>query len=324
MEIRCPDCGQNVLQKNLQRHYRRLHPGLDPRRRQRETKGHRDMRRSHGDVRSGLGVVVFGAFAVTAIVVLAAILVWDWAHPGSDDPETRDFFFAASDGAVINGTFYPSGTPGAYTIYLLHDLGEDRHVWDDYAEYLQLKGGYNVVAVDLRGHGTSIHNVKTPDITYDHRTMTDEDFLDMKYDLVGLQKWITGTTEGRKNTDAGSEGAVVAVGTLGAVIFNQAARMAAQWGIDSGVYVDPVRGAYGIETVQASEDWGDVRPLMLLSSDGDSEVMLALQKIAENRPENAHVLTIEGNDRGAELFKYDPVRDLAMTTFADGFRIVDA
>ncbi len=324
--VECPDCDQMVLEKNMHRHYRRRHPGLDPARRMKEGKERRAIRRSPFDTDTSTWVPIVSVLAVTALLVIAGLIIYGMTRDDDKVPDSSPIRYTSSDGAIINGTFYYAGKSGAYTIYLFHDLGQDRHVWDGTARFFQSEG-YNVVTVDLRGHGTSTNNVKDPTIRYDHRTMTDGDFAKIKEDVIGAQKWVTvGTDErtGKKNTDAGSEGAIVAVGTLGAVVFNQAARMAAQWGIDSGIYVDPVRDAYGIETYQASEDWGDVRPMMLLSGDGDSEVLRAVKVIADNRPENSITVTIPTSDRGVELFAHDDARYSALETFSNGFEIANS
>lgn len=60
------------------------------------------------------------------------------------------------DGVYIVGTVYgpvDDRTPDPILI-LLHDAGQDRHVWHEWARSLNTKG-YTLVAVDRRGHGES-------------------------------------------------------------------------------------------------------------------------------------------------------------------------
>ena len=100
--------------------------------------------------------------------------------PGEIGPRT--VFYTSEDGAIINATWYDTGEEGSPTVYLVHDIGQTREVWEVFAGNLRNKG-YNVMAMDLRGHGESRMNVKDPDIYYDHETMEDQDFLDHVIEL---------------------------------------------------------------------------------------------------------------------------------------------
>ncbi|MCU0512391.1 MAG: alpha/beta hydrolase [Anaerolineae bacterium] len=59
----------------------------------------------------------------------------------------------AADGLVLTGDFYLVG-PERATVILLHQLYTDRRSWQPYVRGL-LDAGYNVLAVDVRGHGAS-------------------------------------------------------------------------------------------------------------------------------------------------------------------------
>lgn len=61
-----------------------------------------------------------------------------------------------TDGKSIAYTYYPGakGQPGAI---LLHQLRRDRHDYDTFAPQLK-SAGYNVVSIDVRGHGESTGN----------------------------------------------------------------------------------------------------------------------------------------------------------------------
>jgi pimeloyl-ACP methyl ester carboxylesterase len=58
-----------------------------------------------------------------------------------------------ADGLKVQGSFYPvTGGGTAPAALLLHQLGENRNQWSVFANSLAEKG-YNVLAVDMRGHG---------------------------------------------------------------------------------------------------------------------------------------------------------------------------
>jgi len=67
--------------------------------------------------------------------------------------EQRDVTFPASDGFMLQGTFYPSvrGGPG---ILLIHQCNADRRSYDQLALMLNT-AGYNVLSFDFRGFGGS-------------------------------------------------------------------------------------------------------------------------------------------------------------------------
>ncbi|MDG6223913.1 MAG: hypothetical protein QCI82_00190 [Candidatus Thermoplasmatota archaeon] len=317
-KVECPDCGQPLLTKNLSKHYRRYHPGVDPRLRLRESH-RRKPKRIRFDTSVSPMIVSIIVILVLAVLIIGGLITYRLLNPVETIPESRRFFFSSSDGAIINGTFYGTYFSGAPTVYLFHDIGQDRSVWDDHARYLQEKG-FNAVAVDLRGHGESVMSIKSASKTYDHMTMTHREFLNMSFDLFGAYEWVQGSRDGKRNTDAGKNGMVVATGELGAIIFDQAAKMSRQW-IVAGAVLTPVLEAYGIDMYQVSWDWGGIRPLMLVTSQYDGTSKLSLEKMADNRPENSRTILIEDFKSGYELMEFPLVRTMITETFNEGIRV---
>ncbi len=66
---------------------------------------------------------------------------------------TSDVQFRTDDGVTIAGTLYLPGRPGP-GILLLHALSRSREDWSGVASRLS-DAGFVVLAIDLRGHGTS-------------------------------------------------------------------------------------------------------------------------------------------------------------------------
>ena len=60
--------------------------------------------------------------------------------------------FTTEDGIRISANYWPS--KGSKGIVLLHMLGRNKESWGSFAEKLN-KAGYNVLAIDMRGHGES-------------------------------------------------------------------------------------------------------------------------------------------------------------------------
>ena len=71
-------------------------------------------------------------------------------------PPAEDITLTTKDGVVLHCSWYPGvNEKETVPIILLHGWEEDRHVYKDYALFLQQKHGHAVIVPDLRGHGES-------------------------------------------------------------------------------------------------------------------------------------------------------------------------
>jgi len=324
-KIKCPDCQLTLLRKNLPKHYRKSHPGLDPYLRLRQSRERR-VKRSRFDVREPW---VAGAFVTIIVVIMlfigALVIVSLVNKEGREIPDDRTIFFTASDGVVINGTFYGSAYEDRETIYLIHDLGRDRSVWEEYANELQSKG-YNVLAIDLRGHGESTKSLMEPDRVYDFRTMGHTDFLGISNDVTAAYQWVQGTgIDGKPNTNAGTDGAFIGVGRGGLYALNKYARMSRER-IVSSVIVSPTLDCYGLDVEQVFEDYGDTRPIMLVSGEGDGTGKLATDTILSRKEldgENNGVgyFVIGSSQVGMPLFEYDSMKEKILEILEEGWEV---
>jgi pimeloyl-ACP methyl ester carboxylesterase len=68
-------------------------------------------------------------------------------------PTAQRVEISASDGLVLKGDFYLVDSSHA-TIFLIHELYARRSSWNPLLEPL-LRAGYNVLAIDVRGHGAT-------------------------------------------------------------------------------------------------------------------------------------------------------------------------
>ncbi|HHD15258.1 MAG TPA: hypothetical protein ENK47_00955 [Euryarchaeota archaeon] len=322
--IDCPDCGMRIERKNLAKHYRRAHPDLDPYERMKEARKERPPRKIR-EIPSSTVARVFIILFVAAILIAAGLLALSVFQRGGESLEpSRNMFYTASDGAIINGTFYPSSEKGAETVYLIHDIGEDRTVWNDYAMKLQEKG-YNVLAIDLRGHGTSTLNIKSSDITYDWTVMDHEDMMGIMLDVQGAYKWVHGEDiDGNRNTDAGEMGAMIGVGRGGLFALSQVARMSREKML-SATIISPTLTCYDLDVPQIFQDFGDVRPVMLAASEGDTiagkaidTVMAAKEADGEN---NGFTYYVQGDGTGMALLKDEGLQEKILEIMEMGWSL---
>ncbi len=317
--VECPDCGTVVQRKNIKAHYRRLHPRQDPQRRLREAKGGGTLSDHKLHITDVVGMVL-AVIAVFILIAAGVLFVTKLQQGESKGRPSRDLFFASDDGAVINGTFYPASEDGAPTVYLFHDIGQDRSVFSEFAPWL-VKRGYNVVALDLRGHGESVYNVKTPTIRYDHTMMGHTDFLNFQKDLLAAQKWVSGFDEGgKKNTDAGKESSFFGLGKGGLYGLDQAARMTSQR-MMSAVVISPTLDCYALDVPQVAENWGDVRPVLFVASDGDGNSMAALDVMMARRSENGRELVLPGTQSTLDILGSTSLRSMTVDIIKDGIAL---
>jgi alpha-beta hydrolase superfamily lysophospholipase len=64
--------------------------------------------------------------------------------------------FKTKDGVTIVGNYFKPRKEHAPAFLLLHMMPATKESWNDFASHLQ-KEGFEVLAIDLRGHGESIY-----------------------------------------------------------------------------------------------------------------------------------------------------------------------
>jgi pimeloyl-ACP methyl ester carboxylesterase len=98
--------------------------------------------------------------------------------------------FLTDDGVLIVGTYYTpvSSHQATNAIILLHMFGRDRNDWNAFASNLSNStNGYDVLSIDLRGHGESINqNGKT--ISF--QSFTPPDFIKMVLDVKAAKHFL--------------------------------------------------------------------------------------------------------------------------------------
>ncbi|MEK6962966.1 MAG: alpha/beta fold hydrolase [Nanoarchaeota archaeon] len=91
---------------------------------------------------------------------------------------TQNLILETTDHVILTGTLY--STSGNKAVILLHMLGKNRQSWEGFANALH-QLGYNVLAIDLRGHGESIlkNNGRIQ-----FSAFSNQDYMDMTYDVA--------------------------------------------------------------------------------------------------------------------------------------------
>ncbi|MCA9903078.1 MAG: alpha/beta fold hydrolase [Anaerolineae bacterium] len=85
-------------------------------------------------------------------LLIGLMLAWTSAVYAQRDTDAEIVTAEAHDGLTLVGEFYASTNEPAPAVLLLHMLGSRRSAWQPLIPWLS-DAGYNVLAVDLRGHG---------------------------------------------------------------------------------------------------------------------------------------------------------------------------
>ncbi len=113
--------------------------------------------------------------------------------------EAKPLKLKTSDSIGIAADFYPSNSDKG--VILLHMLSSDKSAWQPFAKELQSRN-YNVVAIDMRGHGESDLDIKA---------FTEKDFNDMILDAEAAYKHLKARKIASVSTIGASIGANIAL-----------------------------------------------------------------------------------------------------------------
>ncbi len=198
--------------------------------------------------------------------------------------------FATSDGWEIHATYWNVGE-GKPAAILLHMLIADRHSYDDFGAKLAA-AGFNVVALDSRGHGDSLkQNGKTRRYT----EFDDEGYKSSVKDVAAAKDFLA-----QKGADAST--LVVVGASIGA-------NLAVDYGADDAdvravVLLSPGLSYHGVETPAAMAKY-DGRAAYLVASDEDKYSAESIGKLHQVAP-GAMFKLFKGAGHGTKVFEAEP------------------
>ncbi len=183
---------------------------------------------------------------------------------GDQEPSKKQsgerVIFASDDGVSLVGSYYkPSiginnSTP---SVILLHMLGSDRGMWNNFAQKLS-QNGYVVLSVDLRGHGESI---KQANSTISYQSFMPRNFKNMTLDVKAAKKYLT------EERDANPNQISIIGASIGAnLALNYAA---SDQSIKSVILLSPGLNYRGISTLDAIMKYKN--PTYIVAAEEDSE-----------------------------------------------------
>ncbi len=189
--------------------------------------------------------------------------------------------FVADDGLVIAGTYYPGPARPAPTALLIHMRSSTREAWQPVASALQ-KAGYNVLAIDLRGHGDTGGTINW--------TLAPQDVKTVLARLSALP----GVDPQRIAVVGADIGANLALGACADLP-----------GCKTAVLLSPGLDIEGIQTTDAMKRFG-TRPVLIIASRSDTPSVsdsVTLAKLAQGEEQ---LQLYDGKAHGTALFSAQP------------------
>ena len=197
----------------------------------------------------------------TSLILISVILFSGCISQGNLVADTVSI--KTQDGFELAGSFYKSNSDKG--VILLHMLNRNRNDWNAFAEQLH-KEGYNVLSIDLRGHGQSL---KKDGRTVGWQIFSAQDFNDMILDVKAAKEFLEEKDINKISLIGASIGANIAL--------NYAAE---DIEIKTIVLLSPGLDYRGVKTEDTAKDYEN-RPILIVASEDDEYSATSSKKLIE-------------------------------------------
>ena len=207
----------------------------------------------------------------------------------------QDVLVEAADGLIITGTLHPASDPPPWSgVLLLHMVYGDRSQWDELVPLLT-SNGYAVVAIDMRGHGSTGGEINwgksEDDIGRVWSYMTEREDIDPSHSaLIGA-----------------SMGANMALVSA-----------ANQPEVNTVVLLSPGLNYYGVTTSDALEAYGQ-RPILIAASSEDTYSADSSQELVKAALGESKLLTYDGAGHGTAMLQNEPGLQIIILEWLDQY-----
>ncbi len=202
--------------------------------------------------------------------------------------------FKTKDGVTIAGNYFRS--QDALVFLLLHMMPSTKESWNEFATLLHERG-FEVLAIDLRGHGESINKDGKK---IDYREFTDEEHRESLQDIAAAKDFLT-----QKGADTSR--LAIAGASIGA-------NLALLWAsMDEDVRLLVLLSAgvdyRGIKTPELARKYRN--PVYILASEKDTRNSASSSRILFGMfPRDKKLNIIQGSSHGTDMFGPDIMEDI--------------
>ena len=215
---------------------------------------------------------------MTAILLISCTQQYSKTDGKITAKNVIDVDLKTEDNINIKATFY-KGDKEMPSIILLHMLDRDRNDWNEFAIQLQSLG-YNVISIDLRGHGES---------SLSWSSSSDTDFNKMTLDVKAAKNFLV-------SNDIGSDIVIIGASIGANVALNYAVK---DNSIKTIILLSPGLSYRGVKTEETIKLFK--HPILIVAAEGDTysaDSSRALNSLSKNS-----VLKIyQGLEHGTSLF----------------------
>ncbi|MEX0877954.1 MAG: alpha/beta fold hydrolase [Candidatus Spechtbacterales bacterium] len=198
------------------------------------------------------------------------------------------------DNIKIVGDYYPAGDETSPAVILLHMMPSTKESWDEFASLL-LEKGFQVLAIDERGHGESTQGGKL-----DYREFSSKQQQEKMFDVLAAQDFFINKGVEIKNI-------VVGGASIGANLSIQ--YMAQNPQSQVGFALSPGFDYHGIETLPLIKKLRAGQAIYMAATKDDPNVpdsFRAVGEIADCGGERVKTRIYEEGGHGTDIFKKHP------------------
>lgn len=205
----------------------------------------------------------------------------------------KNVSFQTEDGVTIVADYYKADLSIGHTILALHMMPTDRSSWKEFAEKAN-QAGYNVLAIDMRGHGESIQKGEEK---LNFEQFSDEQHRGTIKDIDAGVEFLT--KEGVENNNLSIIGA-----SIGANLALNYLKL--NHNIFTAVLMSPGLNYRGIELDKVASDLSSSQAIMLITGSKDEYPNDTVQKLQSIIPGRSEIIVLPSEEHGTNLFKDHP------------------
>jgi len=247
-------------------------------------------------------------FVLVVLLIIATgvvlFLLWKTSKKGAPMPDASSIAqkeritFNTTDGVSIVGNFFAGAASDAPAVLLLHMMPAIKESWDGFAQNLY-RAGYQVLAIDLRGHGesTKVKDLRLKIKELDYHTFSDAEHQASILDVEAAREWLIGR-------GAAAEQIFVGGASIGA---NLALQYLAEHADARAVFIlSPGLDYRGIKTEQYMQKLLPGQRVFLATSEDDGYSALSVDTLKVMRPDRVTLRVLESGGHGTKMFDSHP------------------